>query len=271
MIKSKKKLVYQYFRTSFDVIDKILNDFDKCCNVYWKEKNGNPKGRRIVYVTDSALKRLHKRILYDIFYKIELPSCVMGGRKGFDHVDHAHNHKGRKYIFQTDLSNFFPTVKSIDIKRALRREGFSNPNTNLITELTTYEGVLAQGFATSPCLSNIVFKEVDQEIFDYIRGKKILYTRFIDDFAFSSNIDMEQHINAIIKILSKNGYEISRRKTSYRNKRANITGVNVGNNTIKPKKLFMDADERNLSMEQINGRRAYQKYVMTHKKNSKQE
>lgn len=78
-------------------------------------------------------------------------------------VDNARPHVGKRYILNLDLKNFFPTITRHQVADCLMAEpfGFSSLAAELISGLASVrtnnnEEVLAQGFATSPTLSNFI-------------------------------------------------------------------------------------------------------------------
>ena len=107
-----------------------------------------------------------------------------------------------------------------------------------ISKICTFKGYLPQGAPTSPVISNIVFKAVDEEITEICKKRKVIYSRYADDLTFSTNnkqylIDL---IKPITEIVKKHGFKINSEKTRlYSGKRRmSVTGVilNSGRLTV---------------------------------------
>ena len=95
-------------------------------------------------------------------------------------VDNARPHVGKRYVLGLDLKDFFPSITRRQVVDCLTTEplGFSPVAADLVAGLAsvrTDEGqeVLAQGFATSPTLSNFVCREMDREIADVAAAQTI--------------------------------------------------------------------------------------------------
>lgn len=271
MIKSKKDLIFNYLKSSPEEIENLLLNkkkhylsfyipkYDEKGNI--RMKDGKEERRYFIY-SIGKLKVIQKRLLKNVFYKIPLLRCIKGGVRGESSISNAKEHKGKKYRFQTDLRNFFPSITSKQIIKALKGKGFSIQNAKLITKLVDYDSALTQGNPTSMFIANLVFEKVDEKLLSLIKGKKITYTRWVDDLTFSSPDNFQPIIGIIIKTISQNGFIVHRKKTGYRSKRSKITGVDVGNNTLKPTQAFLVVDENNLTPAQIQGRREYLRRVL---------
>ncbi|WP_319231091.1 reverse transcriptase family protein [Draconibacterium orientale] len=255
----------------------ILNHIDSFYYEYSEIKykdNGEPKTKngeiQKRYYTPSckSLKDIQNKIQSKILSKVTLLPNIKGGVKGNSNVSNAKPHKGKQYRFQTDLTNFFPSVTPKMVYSSLRAKGFSKQVADITTKLTTIrtadswdEKSLPQGAPTSPMLANIVFEKVDIQISKLIIDKNIVYTRWIDDLTFSSEFDFQDLINPILSLIGKSGFKISRKKTTYKKNKSVVTGVIVGMSTMKVTEEFRQKDNGNLSQNQLQGRKAYKDYV----------
>lgn len=255
----------------------ILNHIDSFYYEYSEIKyktNGEPKTKngeiQKRYFTPSckSLKDIQNKIQTKILSKVPLLPNIKGGVKGNSNVSNAKPHKGKQYRFQTDLTNFFPSVTPQMVYNSLRAKGFSKQVADIITKLTTIKTTdswadksLPQGAPTSPMLANIVFEKIDIQILNLIEGKDIIYTRWIDDLTFSSEKDFHEQISPILSLIGKNGFKISRKKTTYKKNKSVITGVIVGMSTMKVTEEFRQKGYGNLSQNQLQGRKAYKDFV----------
>ena len=155
-------------------------------------------------------------------------------------VDNARPHVGKRYVLGLDLKDFFPSITRRQVADCLTTEplGFSPVAADLVAGLAsvrTDEGqeVLAQGFATSPTLSNFVCREMDREIADVAAAQSITFTRYADDLTFSSDADILRPQGAFVQqiktIVERHGFRLNEAKTHLqrRGRRQEVTGLMV--------------------------------------------
>ena len=165
--------------------------------------------------------------------------------------DNAMIHVGQTCIFNTDLENFFPSINKRMVRKALHRELGKvlgdNDVINLICRLCTVpnpEGVevLPQGAPTSPVLSNIVLKSLDEEMIKLADRTGFRYSRYADDITFSHSKAirrMSPHwLQEIRKIIERHGLTINEKKTKtfVPGIRREVTGVVVSDKINVPRK-----------------------------------
>ena len=155
-------------------------------------------------------------------------------------VDNARPHVGKRYILNLDLKDFFPTITRQQVADCLTAEpfGFSSLAAKLISGLATVrtknnEEVLAQGFATSPTLSNFICREMDKEIASIAAAQGITFTRYADDLTFSADTDVLRPQGELVQqvkaIVERYGFRLNEAKTHLqrRGKRQEVTGLMV--------------------------------------------
>lgn len=199
------------------------------------EVNGVKKYRHF-YPSKRNLRDLQNRIQSRIFSTIKLPEHIQGCVKGKGNITNAKAHQGKKYKFHTDLKSYFDFVSNEKVYKALRRYGFSQKVSHLLTRITTYKGHLAQGPPTSPFLANIAGLDMDDVILVLCAGNEIIYTRYVDDLCFSSQKDFKSLVPEIIKIIEQHKFLIGYKKTKYKIGRLELTGADIGQNVLRPTK-----------------------------------
>ena len=155
-------------------------------------------------------------------------------------VDNARPHVGKRYILNLDLKDFFPTITRQQVADCLTAEsfGFSSLAAKLVSGLATVrtknnEEVLAQGFATSPTLSNFICREMDKEIAGVAAAQGITFTRYADDLTFSSDTDILRPQGELVQqvkaIVERYGFRLNEEKTHLqrRGRRQEVTGLMV--------------------------------------------
>lgn len=110
----------------------------------------------------------------------------------------------------------------------------------ILTTLCTYHGHLPQGAPTSPCLSNLLAKPLDDEIASYCEDNGMIYSRYADDITISSsNRDIVPSVDEVRRIVERNGFRLNHNKTRlrHRGQRMEVTGLMIGEGVHVPKKF----------------------------------
>ena len=206
---------------------------------------------RVINPPKQELKVIQKRINAYLVENVPFPEFAFGGIEGRDNIQNARVHKGQKYVFQTDLKDFFPSVSNKMVYAMFVEKGFSPDVASLLTKLTTYEGHLPQGAPTSTTIANHVFAPAGQELQSIALREGLRFTTFVDDVTLSSQRDFKTVVPAIITIIEKHGFRISHGKTSYRSGFTDITGVKMLNNSMAPtdelkKRINAEVDKSSL-------------------------
>jgi len=208
-------------------------------------KDGTIK-QRIISPSDARLAILQTKFKDQVLNNIPLPPNIHGGVRGKSNITNAVPHKGKKYIFTTDLQDFYPNITSRQIVDAFLKLGYSNHYAHWVAKLTTWQHQVPQGAPTSGHIANVVFLQTDLKLIALCERHKITYTRYVDDLTFSSPMNFSAQIQEILDIVMNAGFHISRRKTDL-GPIQNITGIDVFNNRIdapeKIKKKVLEESE----------------------------
>src|ERR1035437_4047201 len=134
-------------------IDNYYNEWvekkiDKKTGDYKRYKDGTIK-ERIIRPSLKELKKIQTNTKNRILVPIKLPDCVHGGVKKRSNISNAKPHQGHKYIFATDLLDFYPSISSKRVYETFLSLGFSTHFSHWLTKLTTWKGELPQGTPTS--------------------------------------------------------------------------------------------------------------------------
>jgi len=250
----------------------LLNDLDVHYRS-WDElkinkKNGDFKRyqdgtlkKRTISPPDERLAKLQTNLTSRILAKIPLPLNVHGGVKGKSNVTNAVLHKGKKYVFTTDLQEFYPNISSRQIVNAFLELGYTNHYAHWIAKLTTWNHQVPQGAPSSGHIANIVFLQTDIKLIDLCDQHDITYTRYVDDLTFSSAKNFDEHIPKILEIILKDGFKVSRRKTKLAPLQ-NITGIDVFNNKIDaPEKILRKVLEESQTEDPVKPYTNYHRYI----------
>ena len=187
---------------------------------------------RVINPPKEELKDVQKRINRYLIENIRMPEYAFGGIKHKDNIRNARYHKGQKYVFQTDLKDFFPYITHKNVYEMFVRVGFSPDVSSLLTKLTTYKGHLPQGAPTSTTIANIVFMPIGLALQAIAEREGLRFTTFVDDVTLSSQADFKHIVPEIIEIITSSGFKISQGKTTYKSGITDITGVKMLNNSM---------------------------------------
>ena len=209
----------------------------------YKEKYGE-FWTRVINPPKDELKEIQKRINKYLVDNIRMPEYAFGGIKSRDNIRNARFHKGQKYVFQTDLKDFFPFITNKKVYEMFVRVGFSRDVSSMLTKLTTYNGHLPQGAPTSTTIANLVFIPTGVALQTIAKREGLRFTTFVDDVTMSSQTDFKHVVPKIIETITSYGFKISQGKTTYKSGITDVTGVRMLNNSLTVTDKFVVAIEK---------------------------
>lgn len=231
------------------IIDSIDYHYSERIEQKIDNKTGQPKTyldgtikQRIIRPSKRRLKLIQSKIKDRILSKIELPSNIHGGVKNKSNITNAKPHQGNKFVFVTDLKDFFPSIKSKKIHDLFIELGYNKQFALYLTRLTTWKGEVPQGTPTSTHLSNLFFLKTDYALIKLCKENNITYTRYVDDLTFSSPTCFKDLIPTFLDIIKESGLKISYRKTNFQGNQ-NVTGIDVFLNKIDAPKRIKEKAE----------------------------
>lgn len=213
------------------------------------KKNG--KTRQIKASTEK-LKHLQKRLaglLNECFDQVskenKKKSLSHGFRKNHSIVTNAKNHKNKRYVFNVDLQNFFPSINFGRVRGFFikNRHFCLDPKVaTVIAQIACHNNELPQGSPCSPIISNLIGHLLDVRMANLAKKAKCTYSRYADDLTFSTNKkDFPDSIsirkdennwiagNRLINEIEKVGFSLNTKKTSmqFKTARQMTTGLIV--------------------------------------------
>ena len=211
------------------------------------------KGFRVINAPQGRLNKVQKKInshLQGVYSCIKHPSVhgfvlrVKHNSQNANIVQNALPHVGKRYLLNLDLKDFFSSIPAQKVYSLFRSPpfGFDESVSEALTYLLTYNGVLPQGVATSPVLSNLICLPLDNALLNYCEQEGITYTRYADDLSFSSNEFITKiQVQYLKHILMTHGFSLNDKKFRLRskNKKQVVTGiivnekVNIDRKTLK--------------------------------------
>jgi len=137
-----------------------------------KKKSG---GKRALSEPLPSLKEIQHWILNRILYQIKVSKYAKAYIPQKTLKEHIRFHKNQKLVVTLDITDFFGSINQYSIELFFKELGYSDLIANLLSKLTCLESSLPQGAPTSPYLSNIIFKKLDDIIGGYCVEKSIKY------------------------------------------------------------------------------------------------
>lgn len=132
----------------------------------------------------------------------------------------------------------------VNIFRSL---GYSNHVSFYLASICCVNGHLPQGAPTSPALSNIIARHMDNRILGLCKKMNYRYSRYADDIAISGKNIESWFADYVKKIIVECGFEVNEAQVKlYNGNGAKIlTGVSMANNRIRLPRDY----RRSLQME----------------------
>lgn len=196
--------------------------------------NGEP---RRIWIPDPFLKAVQRSILRTLLVWEDISPYATAYRFGGSPQVNARPHVGQPEVLKLDIRKFFdhlyyPLVK----KYAFPAERYSEANRVLLSLLCVYRDALPQGAPTSPAISNMILKDMDNRLGAWCRERQIRYTRYCDDLTFSGALDARQVKAKVQEELKPLGLFLNGRKTvlQRQGQRMKVTGLVVNEKLAVP-------------------------------------
>lgn len=183
--------------------------------------------KRVFYSPSKKLKDIHVFLTLALFENCEInQEIAFAYRKGVSIIQAVEKHKDNNVFFKTDIKSFFKNI-TIDLVEDVILENkdkllFSNIEIYIknILNLITYKNEIPIGFSTSPIISNIVLKKLDDLLSKDANQNDYVVTRYSDDIISSTNnnsIDLKkillERLEHIFKTEYNNNFTINTKKS----------------------------------------------------------
>ena len=168
-----------------------------------------------------------------------------GFRRDASIVTNASVHRGRRFVFNVDIKDFFD---SINFGRVygffVKNKDFALTESaaKILAAIACHDGKLPQGSPCSPVISNLIGQILDVRLAQLAHRHGCSYSRYADDLTFSTNerifpsavaLSNTDHSwvagAALSKIIEKGGFQLNPKKTrmQYHDSRQEVTGLIV--------------------------------------------
>ena len=155
-------------------------------------------GTREICEPDPDLKRLQRKILARFLSRVRIAPQAQGFVRGRGTRSNAEAHVRKDIVLNVDIRNFFGSLPPERIRDAISqcRIGLlSDAAIDVLVKIVTRSNALPQGAPTSPAITNIALRHIDEILAKCCRRRGITYTRYADDLTFSGD-DPERLISS---------------------------------------------------------------------------
>lgn len=208
-------------------------------------------GKRILSAPKKHLRQAQEWIRAHLLDRVEVHPCAYGFVRGKSIVDNAAHHVGKAAVIKMDLKDFFPSVHYPRVKGMYQSLGYSPAVSTLLALLCTEpprrkvefddriyhvalgDRHLPQGAPTSPAITNLLCRRLDERLLGLADSHGFAYTRYADDLTFSCWPSGVKRIGALLGtargIVRYEGFEVNEEKTRVlrSSRRQAVTGIIV--------------------------------------------
>lgn len=174
------------------------------------KKNG---GKRIISEPKESLFSIQRWILEKILNNCPVHPAATAFHKNSSIKQNANPHVLRLNVLSLDIKDFFPSIRSKHVLPIFLEMGYNEEVSQLLTGLTLFRDSLPQGAPSSPYLSNLVFKNIDEALCKMVTPLMVRYTRYADDLTFSGHFRAGHVIANCRQILEKYDFQLNEKKT----------------------------------------------------------
>ncbi len=192
-------------------------------------------GKRTISAPYPALLDCQRWIYENILSKVKIHSSAHGFTFSKSIITNSKIHVGQNHFLKIDLKDFFPSITLNQVITVFKTLGYTNKVSFYLASICCYGDVLPQGAPSSPMVSNIVGKTLDNRLMKYAKKFKLRYTRYADDLAFSGESIPVKHIEYITNIINSCGFTVNEKKTTLQQEKHKriVTGISIAENEIK--------------------------------------
>lgn len=185
----------------FLTFHRTTNQISHYKRFYIKKKSG---GTRMISSPMPQLKKVQYWVFENILNKIPVHEAAHGFVEDRSIKTNAELHVGAEVVINQDLKNFFPSITFERVRGLFRSFGYSGQLATIFALICTEPEVdeveldgevyfvakssryLPQGAPTSPVITNILCKRLDNRLTGMAEKNDYVYSRYADDITLST-------------------------------------------------------------------------------------
>ncbi|OQS09738.1 RNA-dependent DNA polymerase [Chromobacterium violaceum] len=204
-------------------------------------------GKREISAPHQSILYCQRWILVNILTHIPIHYSAHGFCAGKSIKSNAQIHLNSKSLLKMDLKDFFPSIPKSWIINIFSDLGYAPNVSYYLASLCCYNDHLAQGAATSPALSNIVLRGLDNRLQSLADKCGLRYSRYADDLTFSGDKISVNFPELVEGIIHNYGLTVNKDKTRLKAKFGSriVTGVSISGGSLSVPREY----KRNLKNE----------------------
>jgi retron-type reverse transcriptase len=216
------------------------------------KRNG---GTRVIKAPADSLKLVQSRLsvlLQDCLDEINRAKnskdkLAHGFKRHRSIITNAHQHRKRRYVFNLDLEDFFPSIHFGRVRGFFIKDknfALEAKVATVLAQIACHDNALPQGSPCSPVISNLIAHLLDIHLVRLASTVRCTYSRYADDLTFSTNkkqfpkeiaqpVEANPHVwipgIELQRLIKHSGFRVNPSKTrmQYRNSRQDVTGLLV--------------------------------------------
>lgn len=209
------------------------------------KKNG---GEREIAQPAKEIKLIQRWLIDNVFCYLPVHEQATAYKKGSSIRLNAEAHAKSEFLSKFDFQSFFPSISEADLRVHLAEKLNGKLTVDEIGWIARVSCIrqkgsrklgLSVGAPSSPILSNSIMFDFDCIMDDWCRSNAMIYTRYADDLAFSTNIKnrFESIEPAILQALQRISYptlRLNNKKTTHVSKKyqRRLTGLIINNDGV---------------------------------------
>lgn len=195
----------------------LVEEPDKYYQSIQIPKHSNPLKFRDIDIPFSELKGVQRAINKKVLSEIPVGDCAHSYVTGRSIVTAARKFCPGKAILKMDVQDFFPSITFPRVLGLFKSLGFNDSSSFILSRLTTMNNRLAQGAPTSPSISNLIFRTVDQRLGRLADTWKLEFLRYSDDLFFfkDKNFNHPRLTELASEIVKNSAFAVNVTKTKY--------------------------------------------------------
>jgi RNA-directed DNA polymerase len=170
------------------------------------------RGVREINHPTPAIKFLQRWVVRNLIAHLPVHQNVMSYKRGIGISENAEMHVAQNYLLKMDFGNFFPSIKSDDVRKLIVANvgrpsfvGLVDEDVDIILAIVCKDEALTIGAPSSPAISNAILYAFDEYISKECAKRSVVYSRYADDISFSTNEpDVLTEIKLVVERALKN-------------------------------------------------------------------